>query len=227
MGLWDSIKKIGSDIVDGIGGGLLDLGSGFAEDWFADNNAKEAWERSKNMYDTRYQRTMKDMEKAGLNPILAAGSGGFNIGQGPQATIAQTGARNMASSAQSLAQTGLAEEQQTTEQIEQLKKMAEVKSEIARKYKIRAETGKIGEEERRVWFEIEKLSKEGMAIMKRGFRDYQDKKRLGVLTQHLEAQLAELQTMSEIYNDSAGQMIKYLQEIRQALGINVGVGIVR
>lgn len=43
--------------------------------------------RESSAYRQRYQWTMDDMKKAGLNPILAA-SGGFNVGSGPDASMA-------------------------------------------------------------------------------------------------------------------------------------------
>lgn len=43
--------------------------------------AEKAWNREKTLYGERYQTTMDDMRKAGLNPILAASSG-FNVGTG-------------------------------------------------------------------------------------------------------------------------------------------------
>lgn len=61
--------------------------------------ATTAYERYKSMFDkhwkdqisaytSRYQWTMNDMRKAGLNPILAASSG-FNVGHSPTASVAQ------------------------------------------------------------------------------------------------------------------------------------------
>lgn len=50
-------------------------------------NARTAFEREINTYGKRYQLTMKDMEKAGLNPILAA-SQGFNVGSGVSGQMA-------------------------------------------------------------------------------------------------------------------------------------------
>lgn len=58
-------------------------------EWAAEQ-ARLAFDRSKNLYASRYQITMKDMRKAGLNPILAA-SGGFNVGSGITAPVASAG----------------------------------------------------------------------------------------------------------------------------------------
>lgn len=50
--------------------------------------AERAFERSQGAYSTRYQTTMQDMRKAGLNPILAS-SGGFSVGNSPQMAAPQ------------------------------------------------------------------------------------------------------------------------------------------
>lgn len=56
------------------------------------NRSKEAattqYDRELTAFGKRYQLTMEDMAKAGLNPILAA-SGGFNVGSGVSAGMAQ------------------------------------------------------------------------------------------------------------------------------------------
>ena len=225
MGLWDAIKGIGKSFIGGIGGSLLDIGGSFFEDKMADANAKQAWERQKNLYDTRYQRTMKDMEAAGLNPILAAASGGFNVGSGPVVQQAQTPDVNLASSAQALQQANLLGEEEKTEKIRQLKVMAEVKTEIFRKYKVRNEAGRAGEEERRVWFEIEKLHSEVIKNMKTGFQQDADKERIRALTKQLQTELVELARIADVYRSEVGAYIKHLKEIREALGIQVGVGV--
>jgi hypothetical protein len=51
-------------------------------------SAQQAHKRNLIAYRQRFQTTMNDMRKAGLNPILAAGSGGFNVGQTPVAPMA-------------------------------------------------------------------------------------------------------------------------------------------
>lgn len=48
-------------------------------------SAKQVNDQAKNLADTRYQRTVMDMKKAGLNPILATGSGS-TAGSVPQLT---------------------------------------------------------------------------------------------------------------------------------------------
>lgn len=112
MGLWDSIKDIGSKAVQGIGkavggipsaiiGGALDLGGSYLQNkYVADPNSKKAWQRSEKSaqaafdrsyeaYKRRYQDTTEDLIAAGINPILVASSG-FKVGTSPQSTAAQS-----------------------------------------------------------------------------------------------------------------------------------------
>lgn len=56
---------------------------------FSNSAASEAYARQKDMYQHRYQWTVDDMKKAGLNPIMAA-SGGFSVGGAPSVASAQS-----------------------------------------------------------------------------------------------------------------------------------------
>ena len=61
------------------------------------NHAEAALNRKwqENMSNTSYQRAMADMEKAGINPILASGGMGASVGSGSQASV---GGSNMSQS---------------------------------------------------------------------------------------------------------------------------------
>lgn len=58
-------------------------------------NALMSHQRELDAFKSRYQMTVEDMAAAGLNPILAA-SGGFNVGSGVGAPMAQSLAPNVA-----------------------------------------------------------------------------------------------------------------------------------
>ena len=99
MGFMDWISSAGDLIGKGVQGlmqdlpatamqfGLGQLTANLGGQMSARQSA-EAFERSQGAYGTRYQTTMQDMRKAGLNPILAA-SGGFGVGNAPQMAAPQ------------------------------------------------------------------------------------------------------------------------------------------
>lgn len=211
-----------------IGGGIssaLSLGSKYLEKKFiSDPQAEDAWDRTYGAYKSRYQDTMADMKAAGLNPILAAASGGFNVGSGPQAQLAHLPqGQDVAANAKSFAEAGLAEEKATTEKVEQMKKLAEVKSELARKFKIRAETGKASEEERRVWFEIERLHSETILAMKKGFQSEAEKELIRAKIKQLNVELTRLKNVNTIYANPASMALSLIRELANSLGLNIGV----
>lgn len=146
MGFFDTIKDIGSSIVKGVTsipgaliGGAIDLGSSWlgneligkpnADDAYAQSQqaTAQAFERSYGAYKRRYQDTMADMREAGLNPILAAGSGGFQVSGQPEMSSAQSFMPNypqLASSSayQSMQAGRLNDQKAQTEQVERVKK---------------------------------------------------------------------------------------------------------
>jgi len=68
-----------------IGGSLL---GGIADNLFAGSRQDDAQEFSAQQYATRYQTTVKDLQAAGLNPMLAYGQG---PGSSPTSTAASAG----------------------------------------------------------------------------------------------------------------------------------------
>lgn len=72
-------------------------------------NAEEAWKNRKfqqNMASTQYQRAVADMEKAGLNPILAVNGGGVGTSV-PGGATASVGGAQMSSASGAMASGGL------------------------------------------------------------------------------------------------------------------------
>jgi len=69
-----------------IGMGVEQAGSALQQ-WRNEEMAGKAWDRTKKLYQRRYQWMMSDMEAAGLNPILAYQQG---AGGTPSAPVAQT-----------------------------------------------------------------------------------------------------------------------------------------
>lgn len=78
MGLFDALGSAlgvaGSSLV----GPAFSAASGLVGNLFADNRQESANEFSAQNFATRYQTTVKDMEAAGLNPMLAYSQGGGN-----------------------------------------------------------------------------------------------------------------------------------------------------
>jgi len=66
-------------------GGAIDFLGGILGSGAAKRRAKAAWNRTKNAYKHRYQWQMKDMRRAGLNPILSATTGAPTAGGAPMA----------------------------------------------------------------------------------------------------------------------------------------------
>lgn len=131
MGLFGSIGKAIGGVVGGIvgtfiggpvsgtaagatiGAGLLGGAGDMLDTDSANHNARsaarDAYQASSKSYRTRYQVTVADMKRAGINPIMAA-TGGFSVGgapvmQAPQVFNYQP-SPDYASSAKSLAEAG-------------------------------------------------------------------------------------------------------------------------
>lgn len=229
MGFLGDIGKglldFGKQMVGPLASSALSFGGDYLTDAFiGDANAKEAYERQKKFYQHRYQWMMDDMEKAGLNPILAAASGGFSTSGTPSVNMATLPKTDYASAYESYQRGGLIGEETKTEQVEQMKKMAEVKTEIQRKYEVRASAGLAGAKEKEAiaqmqksWVEINKIRSEVKVLSR-------EKERVAAEVQKLRYSLSELRTISNIYEKEAGQYLQVLKQIMQ--GLNIGVGIV-
>ncbi len=95
------LKEAAPSILGSIGQSALGLGSDYLANKYigqpqaaeAYSQSKEAsalaYSRQKEMFKNRYNWTMADMKASGLNPILAASSGGFNVSGGPTVQKAQ------------------------------------------------------------------------------------------------------------------------------------------
>lgn len=98
MGLFDSIGKLaggifdaGKSVLGSVGGSII--GGLFGKSGQEDANAANAYQAELNrqfqekMSNTAYQRAVKDMKAAGLNPMLAYSQGGASTPSGGQATF--------------------------------------------------------------------------------------------------------------------------------------------
>lgn len=220
MGFIDSLKNIGSKLA----GPVLDFAGDFLGDQFiGDPNSADAFKRQKQFYKHRYQWMMEDMRKAGLNPILAAASAGFSTSGTPAVSMSTLPNQNAASAYEAYSRGGLAEEQEKTEKVEQLKTMAETKTEIERKYKERAQAGLTTEEERAIWFQIEKWQSELFKNYRAGTLSTSQKSLVETEVQKLTYAMKELKRVSEVYQEEASKYLVILGEIAKKLGINIGI----
>ena len=106
MGIFSGIKKVAkgvgsvfskaSDFITGGAGDLIGAGISFLGGERANSansaQAAQAMEFSKDSYQNRYQWTMNDMKKAGMNPIFAYQNGVGTGLPGAQATMQNTAA---------------------------------------------------------------------------------------------------------------------------------------
>ena len=229
-------------ILGGLAGGALDLGA----QWLGNEligkpnsayaykqariGAEEAFERSYGAYKTRYQDTMGDMQKAGLNPILAAGSGGFNVGNSPQMSAyggyqPQVPNVSSSSSARNYADAGL-KLGQTKETVRKVQKLrAETLHTLNKLEETLANTGKINEETRLI---MKKTRKAVIDTWKShaNFYESTSKSYLNVLArkkllldiQKLKLAIPELKSSSDIYDTPyTGQFIKFLETMIKTL----------
>ena len=242
MGLLDSIKGIGQGIVKGLGGGIADL----ATSWIGNQaigkpnsayaysqsqkGAREAFERSYQTYKTRYQDTMADMRKAGLNPILAAGSGGFNVGNSPQMSAYggyQPQVPNVSSSAsaRNYADAGL-KRGQTKETVRKVQKLRaetlhtlnKLDETLAKTGKIKAETRLIMKNTRTAIMNYWKTYAQFYESISSGELNIQQRKKLNIDIQRLKLAIPELKAASDIYSTPyAGQLIKFMETMIKTL----------
>ena len=184
-----------------IGGGAT-IGSTILGGLFSKSNARDQYLRTqesvdrqfdlnKRAYQNRYQWTVGDMVKAGINPIMAA-SGGFNVGQAPASSLPNIAKADMpaipdfASSAKDVMSAYETSANVGKIKAERMKALKEAElagkkalETVQRTAKIRVEQNLIGAQERRTIAEIVKT--------------YKDVNRIASQTALMENQIDELQ----------------------------------
>jgi len=234
---FDAVKSIPGKLV----GGVIDIGADFlGNELIGKPNAasaygmsQEAYEKQYANYKRRYQDTMADMKLAGLNPILAAGSGGFNVGQTPQFTNVghMPGYQNVGASSayRSLMQGDKEIEAKKTERKKQLKMLAETKKIIVETSNERLKSGVIKQKERILITQIgESLARTGKIfheVQKIGAEKETSealKKKLVSQCKLLEQQLKQLTKVSDAYKGAYGTGLGYIRATLGAIGALLG-----
>ncbi len=258
MGFFKKIVKGVGKAIAGIPGavvgGLTDFGGSWlsnkyiskpnAEDAFRMSEAAsaKAFERSYGAYKSRYQDTMADMKKAGLNPILAAGSGGFNVGSAPQMKPAQAFLpvvkdHQFSSSAKNVAETGKAIGETTKVFREAQRARSETLHNLERIGKTRAEKGLIKQQEKnalRIMYNLEKdwwikvqqfnkITQEGYLTAAKKDVALEQQKLLSKQVQQITLALEQLKRTAGVYAGPAGKIIAYINAVMNALNLNLGV----
>lgn len=167
---------------------------------------------------------MGDMKRAGLNPILAAGSAGFNT-QTPQVQQSTMPTGSSSSAYEQFTKAGLQEEQTKTERVEQLKRMAELKTEIMRKYEVRMKARQASAMETKLLTESQRNIKEIMLIVSKTDLTDEQKMEVAQKIKVIESQLERLKNEAGIYATDAGKILTIIREITRSLGLHSGANI--
>lgn len=178
--------------------------------------AQKAWQRSKTAAKHKYRWAMEDMQKAGLNPILAAGSSGFSVGGSPQAQQAQLNspqyidvastAKNTAEAFQAEAETEKVQEETQLVIQQKFHEIQKAKETIQKTLESRARTMESGAKAHLAFTQEEKTWNEALQIEK-NFEI--QAKQLAVM----HAQIGELESRSNYEQQQREESIAREKEI--------------
>lgn len=239
MGFLDSI----TNAVSNLGGGLINSALSIGKDFLSNQlinkpNAASAFGNTVDSYKNRYQWTMEDMRKAGLNPILAA-TGGFNVGSGPIAPMAAP----PSGSSYSDLQTSGATVARTDQQIQNLRQELENKRQsviesIARTQRERAVAGKVTQEERNLLKEFalieqktfnaiaeyERISAQAHLYGRQSEEVNSLIKQIETAIKQSELTISQLGRVTAAYTGPIGSYLGYIKAIVDALGLHTSAG---
>lgn len=228
------------------GQGLVEVGTQAYHNRQAAQEANEqaqfasaaAYGRTREMYENRYKWTMKDMRRAGLNPMLAA-TGGFSVGSTPAIASAQTFKAdpinpNLGSgfqSAKTKAEKEKIEEETKTEQERQELVKNQAMSELAKAANQRAQAGLATTQEKETMQKVFNAEKEFERLKEATENVSLDNRlkekafeQLQVVVDTMYAEIEQIQKISEVYKNPGGQVLSYLKEISSILGLSTSTG---
>lgn len=186
--------------------------------------ALEAYDRSVDSYKHRYQWTMEDMKKAGLNPILAAGSGGFNVSGIPSMSNANSfnppsPYGSFASSARDTAQADLFK-QKEKESLESVALMRAKKGLVSAQEKQALQVlVNAREEVKRIGADIGRLKSQTSLNEKQKNRLSAEIKRIQAETEKAMAAAEQLKAIAKVYKTPLGQVLAWFKEFLGSFGI--------
>jgi hypothetical protein len=199
------------------------------------SSSAHAFNRSLEAYKNRYANTMLDMKRAGLNPILAAGSGGFNVGNSPQMSAlpafkpggAQASAQRVVAPMESVSRGPGYGPSGFQAHNPALKTASEAMKNMAQIFKIRKEKDLVSAQEKETYENVQlliaktvKTFKEAyLAVYKSELTEAQ-KDNIIKLTKALEVKLKKLKYFGDVYDTPTGQGLAWIEMFLKAIGIH-------
>lgn len=198
----------------------------------SEDAATTAYDRSVDLYGKRYQMTMKDMEAAGLNPILAA-TGGISVGPSPQMASPQMTPGQGFSAKSHLPRTptfqatssvsNMASAHESKKRSVLLNKQAD--ESIAKAASLRKQAGLFSAQEQNTLAQYWKAKQEFNLITQQAYRTLESRrlqqeeiKVIKLKAASLAATLVKLEKHANVYRGAKGQVMTYIQETMRTLG---------
>lgn len=230
MGLLDDAAKGLGLTTGGLTSGLFSAASGLVSNLFGSSRQEDAQAFSAQQYATRYQTTVEDMKKAGLNPMLAYSQG---AGSAPSSSAVSSQMPDVGSSVThgSLASAQRANIEADTAnkaaqadlwmaQAEQARasagaSTASIEQIAATVDKIREETKNIPDEGRRIRQTVQMLADQGALFAQKGETEVQMRKQMAALIAKLgsETTLLDLDVQAAKQLDNIGRTSKELKPV--------------